>query len=50
MLLLREQPHIGLEAFDDGLWNVYFGPIWLGWFVEAKHRIVDWNDRELRRP
>ena len=47
--LLMEQ-HVGLEAIDDGLWNVYFGPIWLGWFVEAKHRIVDRNDRELRRP
>ncbi len=47
--LLMEQ-HVGLEAIDDSLWNVYFGPIWLGWFVEAKNRIVDRNDRELRRP
>ena len=50
MLLLRAQPLVVLEAVDDGLWNVCFGPIWLGWFVEAKHPIVDRNDRELRRP
>ena len=47
--LLLEQ-HVGLEALDDGLWNVYLGPIWLGWFVESKNRIVDRNDCELRRP
>jgi len=47
--LLMEQ-YVGLEAIDEGLWNVYFGPIWLGWFVEAKHRILDRNDCGLRRP
>jgi len=41
---------VGLEAIDDGLWDVYFGPIWLGWFVEAKFRIVDREGREFRRP
>lgn len=41
---------VGLEAIDEGLWDVYFGPIWLGWFVEAKRRIVDRGDRLLRRP
>lgn len=41
---------VGLEAIDDGLWDVYFGPVWLGWFVEAKRRIVDRGDRLLRRP
>lgn len=27
--LLMEQ-YVGLDAIDDGLWNVYVGPIWLG--------------------
>lgn len=47
--LLMEQ-HVRLEAIDDGLWDVHLGPIWLGWFVEPRNRIVDPNDRELRRP
>jgi hypothetical protein len=47
--LLMEQ-YVGLEAIDEGLWNVYCRPIWLGWFVEAKHRILDRNDCGLRRP
>lgn len=42
--------HVGLEAVDEALWNVYFGPIWLGWFVEEKYRIIDREGRELRRP
>ena len=40
---------IGLEEIDDGLWNVYFGPIWLGRFHEAVGRIVDQLDRSARR-
>lgn len=40
---------IGLEEIDDGLWNVYFGPVWLGRFHEAVGRIVDHLDRPARR-
>jgi hypothetical protein len=32
--------YIGLEAIDDGLWNVYFGPLWLGRFHESMRRVV----------
>ena len=39
---------VGLEAVDDGLWDVYFGPIWLGQFVEAKGRILDHLGRAMR--
>ena len=33
--------YIGLEEIDHGLFDVYFGPVWLGRFIEAKRRIVD---------
>jgi transposase InsO family protein len=33
--------HIGLEEFDLGLFDVYFGPIWLGRFIEYKRLIID---------
>ena len=39
----------GFEEIDDGLWNVYFGPIWLGRFHEAVGRIVDRLGRPARR-
>ena len=32
---------VGLKEVDHFLINVYFGPIWLGRFVEPKHRIFD---------
>jgi hypothetical protein len=41
---------VGFEAIDDDLWNVYFGPIWLGRFHEAVGRIVDQLGRPERRP
>ena len=31
------------------LWNVYFGPVWLGRFHEAVGRSVDQLDRPVRR-
>ena len=40
---------IGLEEIDDGLWNVYFGPVWLGRFHEAVGRIIDHLNRPARR-
>ena len=46
--LLAEE-YIGLEEIDAGLFNVYFGPVWLGHFVESKLRIIDKDGREKRR-
>ncbi len=46
--LLAELP-VGFEEIDHGLFNVYFGPVWLGRFLEAKRRIVDSRGREKRR-
>ncbi len=40
---------LGFEEIDDGLWNVYFGPVWLGRFHEAVGRIVDQLGRPIRR-
>ena len=40
---------VGLEQVDHGLFDVYFGPIWLGRFVEPKHRIFDSLGRGKRR-
>jgi transposase InsO family protein len=33
--------HIGLEEVDCGRFDVYFGPIWLGRFIEHKRLIID---------
>lgn len=33
--------NVGLEEVDHGLFDVYFGPVWLGRFIEAKGIIVD---------
>jgi transposase InsO family protein len=42
--------NIGLEELDHGLFNAYFGPIWLGHFLEHKGLIVDspnpWRNRQ----
>ena len=46
--LLGEE-YIGLEEIDAGLFDVYFGPVWLGHFVESKLRIIDRDGREKRR-
>lgn len=40
---------IGLEEIDDGLWNVYFGPVWLRRFHEGGGRILDQLGRPIRR-
>jgi putative transposase len=40
---------IGFEEIDEGLWNVYFGPVWLGRFHEEVGRIVDQLGRPMRR-
>lgn len=46
--LLAEQ-YVGFEEVDAGLFDVYFGPIRLGRFIEAKLRIVDSKGRMKRR-
>ena len=40
---------IGFEEIDDGLWNVYFGPVRLGRFHEEVGQIVDQLGRPIRR-
>ena len=40
---------IGLEEVDHGLFDVYFGPVWLGRFVEPKRLIFDSLGRGKRR-
>ena len=42
------QEYVGLEEIDDGIWNVYFGPLKLGRFHERHMRIEDANGRLLR--
>ena len=46
---LLEGLEIGFEEIDDGLWNVFFGPVWLGRFHEELGRIVDTLGRPARR-
>lgn len=41
--------HVGLEAVDDAIWDVYFGPIKLGRLLEDKLRIEDHRGRLTRR-
>lgn len=33
--------YVGLEEIDDGVWNVYFGPVKLGRLLEKHMRIED---------
>jgi transposase InsO family protein len=40
---------IGLEPIDDGLWDVYFGPVNLGRLDERTMRILDRLGRNRRR-
>ena len=41
--------HVGFEEVDDDLWNVYFGPVWLGRFHEKELKIEDALGRKRRR-
>jgi hypothetical protein len=45
---LAEQ-YVGLEEVDDGLWDVYFGPVKLGRMDERKLRIEDHKGRWVRK-
>lgn len=33
--------YVGLEEVGDGVWDVYFGIVRLGWFDERNYRLVD---------
>ena len=46
--ILAEE-YVGLEEIDAGLFDVYFGPVWLGYFREDKLRIFDNDGRAQRR-
>jgi putative transposase len=41
--------YVGLEEIDDGVWNVFFGPLKLGRLLERHMRIEDAYGRLLRR-
>ena len=41
--------YVGLEEVDDGIWNVYFGPLKLGRLLERHLRIEDAYGRLRRR-
>jgi putative transposase len=41
--------HVGLEEIDHGLFNVYFGPVWLGHFFEHQRLIADSPDKRRKR-
>jgi putative transposase len=41
--------YVGLEEIDDGIWNVYFGPLKLGRLLERYMRIEDAYGRLKRR-
>ena len=43
------EEHVGLEEVDDGLWNLYLGPLWLGRFDEHDMKIEDALGRKQRR-
>ncbi len=45
--ILGELP-VGLEPIADGSWNVFFGPIHLGWLDERDYRIHDHRGRTKR--
>jgi hypothetical protein len=47
---LLAELEVALEEIDDGLWNVYFGPVWLGGFHEAVGTIIDRLGRTARGP
>lgn len=46
--LLAEE-YVGFEAVDEGLWEVFFGPVRLGRFHEATSRIIDQFGHPARR-
>jgi hypothetical protein len=43
------EEYVGLEEIDDGLWEVFFGPLRLGRFDERDLRIEDDRSRKKRK-
>lgn len=43
------EEYVGLEEIDNGLWEVYFGPLRLGRFDERDFRIEDNRGRKMRK-
>ncbi len=43
------EEYVGLEEVDNGLWNVYFGPLHLGRLNEEDLRIQDHLGRKSRK-
>jgi hypothetical protein len=41
--------YVGLKEIDDGVWNVYFGPVKLGRLLERHMRIEDEYGRLKRK-
>ena len=41
--------YVGLEEIDDGIWDVYFGPLKLGRMDERILRIEDHKGRTVRK-
>jgi len=41
--------YVGLEEVDNDLWNVYFGPVWLGRLCERTMKIIDKNGKSQRK-
>lgn len=41
--------YVGLEEVDNGLWDVYFGPVWLGRLCERTLRIIDKHGKSKRK-
>lgn len=47
--LLCVGEYVGLEEIDNGIWNVYFGPLKLGRLDERQMRIEDQYGRLKRK-
>jgi putative transposase len=45
--ILATRP-VGLEPLASGTWNVFFGPVHLGWLDERDYRIHDHRGRTMR--
>jgi len=45
---VRIGEYVGLEEIDDGIWNVYFGPLRLGRLHDRHMKIEDAYGHRLR--
>lgn len=41
--------YVGLEEIDDGIWDIYYGPVWLGRLNEKLMKIEDEKGKLQRR-